>query len=130
MDHQDPAPQRRRLPEREEPGPDEARAARRDRGIRQARRLSNGTAAALIALTAVTAGYFAHAGAGARQAAVAARTSSQPPGAHRPCVRQPVATSGGSGVTTATVPSSCAAGQNGTGPTVIYAPSSEGRGEQ
>ena len=129
MDHQDPTPQRR-LPGREEPGLDEARAARLDRGIRQVRRLSNWTAAALIAATAVTAGYFAHAGAGARQPAAAAITHSQTPGSHRPCVTRPVATSGGSGVTTATVPSSCAAGQNGTSPTVVYAPSYEGRGDQ
>ncbi|HEX6450981.1 MAG TPA: hypothetical protein VF060_16135 [Trebonia sp.] len=129
MDHQDPSP-RQRLPGPGEPGPDEARAASRDRGIRHVRRLSNWTAAALIAATAITAGYFAHAGAGAPRPAAVAGAQSQAPGSHQPCVTAPVATSGGSGVTTATVPSSCATGPNGTSSPVVSAPSYEGRGDQ
>jgi hypothetical protein len=125
MDHQDPSPQRR-LPEWGEPGSDEARAASRDRGLRHVRRLSNWTAVALVATTGITAGYFAHAPAGAPRPATVAGVQSQAPGSHQPCVTVPVATSGGSGVTTATVPSSCAAGQNGTRPPVVYVDSHEG----
>lgn len=130
MDHQDPS--QRRLPGQGEPGQDEARAASRDRGIRHVRRLSNWTAAALIVATGTTAGYFAHAAAGApRPAAVAgAQAQAQAQGSHQPCVTVPVATSGGSGVTTRIAPSACAAGQNGTSPLVVYAPSSEGKGDQ
>jgi hypothetical protein len=125
MDHQDPSPQR--LPGPGQPGQDEARAASRTRGLRHVRRLSNCTAAALIAATAVTAGYFAHAGAGASRTAAVAGARSQAPGSHQPCVTVPVATSGGSGVTTTTVPSSsCATGQNGTRPPVVHVYSPEG----
>ena len=64
MDHRDPSPWRRL------PGPGDAvpegqaggeRARARHRGLRHVRRLSNWTAAGLVAATAVTAGYFAHA---------------------------------------------------------------------
>jgi hypothetical protein len=133
MDHQDPSPRRQPGPGRPgRPSRDEARAASRDRGLRQVRRLSNWTAAALIAATAVTAGYFAHAGAGASRAAAVAGAraqapGSQAPGSHQPCVTVPVATSGGSGVTTTTVPSSsCATSQNGNRPQVVYVYSREG----
>ena len=125
MDHKEPSP-RRQLPGQGEPGPDEARAASRDRGLRHVRRLSNWTAAALLAATGVTAGYFAHASAGAPRPAAATSAQSQAQGSNRPCVTVPVATSGGSGVTTATVPSSCAAGQHGTRPPVAYVYSHEG----
>jgi hypothetical protein len=125
MDHQDPPP-RRRPREAGQPGRDEARAASRDRGLRNVRRLSNWTAAALVAATAVTAGYFAHAGAGASRGAAVAAARAQAPGSHQPCVNAPVAVSGGSGVTTTTVPSSsCATGQNGTRPPAVYAYSRE-----
>jgi hypothetical protein len=118
MDHQDPSPQRR------PPGPggaDEARTARRDRGLRHVRRLSNWTAAVLVGATAITAGYFARAGAGAPrpagpQAAVAAGAAQ---GSHQPCVSAPVATSGGSGVTATKVPSSCATVPNRSNPPVV-----------
>jgi hypothetical protein len=118
MEHRDPSP-RRRLPGPAESGQDKARVASRDRGLRHVRRLSNWTAAALVAATAITAGYFAQAGAGASRTAAVAGARSPVPGAHRPCVTVPVATSGGSGVTTTTVPS-CARGQNGTRPPVVY----------
>ncbi len=81
----------------------------RARGLRQVRRWSNWTAAALIAATAVTTGYFArasHPTAGAAGIAVAAGALGQAGaavGPHRPCVSVPVATSGGSGVTRPTV---------------------------
>lgn len=116
MDHQDPS-QRRQLPGPGDPGSEEARTVRRDRGIRHVRRLSNWTAAALIAATAITAGYFARAGAGAPagpQSAVAAGAKSQARGSHQPCVTAPVATSGGSGVAAAPAPSSCAPVPNGS----------------
>jgi hypothetical protein len=128
MDHQDPS--RRPLPGQGEPGQDEARAASRDRGIRHVRRLSNWTAAALIVATGTTAGYFAHAAGGAPRPAAVAGAQSQAQGSHQPCVTVPVATSGGSGVTTRIAPSACAAAQNGTSPPAVYAPSSEGRGDQ
>jgi hypothetical protein len=124
MDHQDPSPQRR-PPGPGQPGLDEARAASRDRGLRRVRRLSNWTAAALIAATAATAGYFAHGRAATSPAAAVAGARAQAPGSHQPCVTVPVATSGGSGVTTTTVPSSCATGQMGTRPPVVYVYSHE-----
>ena len=125
--NQDPSPQR--LSGRGEPGPDEARAASRDRGLRHVRRLSNWTAVALVAATGITAGYFAWAGAGSPRPAAVAGAQSQAPGSHQPCVTVPVATSGGSGVTATTVPSSCATGPNGTHPPVVYVYSHE-RGDQ
>lgn len=124
MDHQGSSPQRR-PPGRGQPGRDEARAASRDRGLRHVRRLSDWTAAALIAATAITAGYFAHAGAGTSPRPAVSSAHSPVPGSHQPCVAVPVATSGGSGVTTATVPSTCAPGQNGPRPPVVYVYSHE-----
>jgi hypothetical protein len=79
----------------------------RARGLRQVRRWSNGTAAALIGATVLTTAYFARsavtsapavevplgtAGAASRLGPVGA------PGTGRPCVYVPVATSGASGV--------------------------------
>jgi hypothetical protein len=129
MDRQDPSPQRR-MREQGEPGLDEARAASRDRGLRQVRRLSNWTAAALIALTGITAGYFAHAAARFHRPATTAGIQQQAPGSHQPCVTAPVATSGGSGVAPAPMPSSsCATGQIGTRPPVVYVDSHE-KGDQ
>ena len=118
----------------------------RDRGIRHVRRLSNWTAAALVAATAVTAGYFARASASAPRPAAVTRAQSQVHSSHQACAAAPtapaapaapVAVSGGSGVTT-TVPapsplsspsSSCAVGRSGTGPAVIYVHSDDGRGD-
>ena len=87
------------------------------RGLRQVRRWSNGTAAALIAATVVTTGYFArtsHSAAAAAAVATAAGVAGGQPGTaastHQPCVSVPVATSGGSGVTSQTVIRSCGTG--------------------
>lgn len=118
MDSQDMASWRRL------PGPGEP--PRRDRGIRYVRRLSNWTAAALVAATAVTAGYFAQGGAHTSQpAAAVAGAKSKVPGAGQPCVTVPVATSGGSGVTTSKPASTCVPGGNGTRPVVVYVKSGE-----
>jgi hypothetical protein len=134
MDHQDPS--ERRLPGTREPwqasgGPGESPPGRaeqgsRDRGIRQVRRLSNWTAVMLVAATAVTAGYFARANVSASHPAVTV-TGPQPPAAssHQPCVTVPVATSGGSGVTTRTPARTCARGTNGTRPAIVYVNSGE-----
>ncbi len=101
----------------------------RARGLRQVRRWSNGTAAALVAATAVTTGYFAYsaraAASPADSAALAAgqQGTGQPgtgqpvtgAGKGQPCVSVPVATSGGSGVTRQTVIQSCGTGSSGSG---------------
>ena len=138
MDHGDPSPWRRlpgpgdAVPE-EQAGSERARA--RCRGLRHVRRLSNWTAAGLVAATAVTAGYFAHANTGTspQQAASVSGAQSKAPAAGSsqdctPAVTAPVAVSGGSGVT-ATVPGqtspvpgqACAPGtENGAPPAVVY----------
>ena len=131
MDPQDPSSWRR-LPGPGEPAPDEARARSRDRGLRHVRRLSNWTAVTLIAATAVTAGYFARAHPGPQQSAPVAGSHSRAPASSsgQPCVTAPVAVSGGSGVTTTTVPAqSCAPGTGGTRPAVVYVKQGEGRGD-
>ena len=103
--------------------------------MRHVRRLSNWTAAGLVAATAVTAGYFAHASTGTspQQATSVSGSQSKAPasGSSQACttaVTAPVAVSGGSGVT-ATVPSrttpapgqTCAPGTgNGAPPAVVY----------
>jgi len=79
----------------------------RDQGVRRVRRMSNWTAAALVACVAVTTGYFAHAATVASQQAGSPGTVStgQPgqPGTtapgHKSTLTHPVVTSGGSGVT-------------------------------
>ncbi len=81
----------------------QARASRDD-GVRRVRKMSNWTAAALIAGVAVTSGYFAHAATVATTQAGYAGTSGQgQPGTtatgHKATVVNPVVTSGGSGVT-------------------------------
>ncbi len=97
----------------------------RARGLRQVRRWSNWTAAALIAATVVTTGYFARASysAVAASAASAAGMAGGQPGkaarTHQPCVSVPVATSGGSGVTSQTVIRSCGTGTGTSVPVVI-----------
>ena len=99
----------------------------RDRGIRQARRVSNWTAAALIAATAATTGYFAHASrstAAPSAAAGAGSASSTAPGTHRPCITVPVATSGGSGVTARAPVPACASGTSGSGSVILSTNSS------
>lgn len=127
MNHQDPSPRPRPRGPGQPPGPEKARAASRYRGLRHVRRLSNWTAAALVAATGITAGYFAHAAAHAPRPAAAAGAQSQAQGSQQPCVTVPVATSGGSGATAATVPSSsCTTGQNGSQPPVVYVDSRDG----
>jgi hypothetical protein len=143
MDHGDPSPWRRL------PGPGDAvpeqqagseRVRARHRGLRHVRRLSNWTAAGLVAATAVTAGYFARAGAGtsAQQATSASGSQSKAPASssNQACttaITAPVAVSGGSGVT-ATVPrqttpvpgQACAPGTGNAAPrTVVYGESHE-----
>jgi hypothetical protein len=110
---------------------DLAAARTRARGLRQVRRWSNGTVAALIAATVVTTGYFARASASGTSASAAAPGAlgaagavGQPgaaAGARQPCVSVPVATSGGSGVTRQTVIRSCGTGGGSAGsvPVVI-----------
>ena len=98
----------------------------RSHGLRQVRRWSNWTAVGLIAATAVTTGYFArasHPTAGAAGVAIAAGAVAGQPrtaaGPHQPCVSVPVATSGGSGVTSQTVVQSCGSGSgSGSGTSV------------
>ncbi len=94
-------------------------------GLRQVRRWSNWTAAALIAATAVTTGYFARASVSTAPAAVAAgaKGTATAAGTHQPCISVPVATSGGSAVASRTTVRSCGAGGPGSGhhrPVVIY----------
>ena len=99
----------------------------RDRGLRHVRRLSTWTAAALVSATAVTAGYFARAAhpGTAQSATVTSGTQSQAPSPGQPCVTVPVATSGGSGVTTTTPVRTCGPAGTGTSPAVTYAQSGE-----
>jgi hypothetical protein len=129
MNPQDPS-SRRRPPGPGEPSPEESRTGSRDRGLRHVRRLSNATAVALVAATAVTAGYFAHGSAVHPRPAAVTGSQSQVPNSHRPCLTKPVAVSGGSGVTTTTAPaSSCAPGTSGTAPTVVYVHTGEHSGD-
>ena len=135
MDPQDQSSWRR-LPGPGESPPVGAGRGYRDRGLRHVRRLSNWTAVALVATTAATAGYFArgrpstarpaiYAGYEvsifkARPAAVVASPPSTAAKPGQPCVTVPVATSGGSGVTTQIPVRTCAPGATGTRPIVIY----------
>ena len=128
MDPQDPSSWR--LPRPGDPAPQEARSRSRDRGLRHVRRLSNWTAVALVAGTAVTAGYFARAHPATGQPALAggSQAPAARPSAGQPCVTVPVAVSGGSGVTTTVPVQSCAPGTGGgTRPAVIYVKPGEDR---
>jgi hypothetical protein len=97
----------------------DARASR-DAGVRRVRKMSNWTAAALVAGVAVTSGYFAHAATVATQAPGYSGTAGQgQPGTaptghngHKATLTHPVVTSGGSGVTAG---SGGAGGSNGSG---------------
>jgi hypothetical protein len=139
MDPQDPSTWRRLPGARKSwsasAGPGESPSGRaepgsRDRGIRQVRRLSNWTAAALVAATAVTAGYFARTSVSAsRPATTVIGSQSAAPNSRQPCVTVPVATSGGSGVSPRMPVRACASGANGTRPVVVYVNSGEGRGD-
>ena len=125
---QDPRDARRR-PGADRPSVPGHAMTGRARGLRQVRRWSNGTAAALIAATVLTTGYFARASVpGTPAAAVAAGAASQPGlAAHQPCVSVPVATSGGSGVTKQTVVRSCGTGTSA--PVVISTGRAQERGD-
>jgi len=120
----------RRLPGPGEPPPASIGPEARDRGIRRVQRLSNWTAAALVAATAVTAGFFSRTATvspARHSTAVTAGTQPAGPGSRPPCVSVPVATSGGSGVTVRTQVRNCAPGTTGNRPVVIYVkPAGEG----
>lgn len=110
----------RRLPGAEGPfpGTGAGRAgAGRASGLVQVRRWSNWTAAALIAATALTTGYLARASVQAAAPAAATSVAGATVGTHQPCISVPVATSGGSGVTSQTVVQSC--GTAGTNAPVV-----------
>ena len=128
MDPQNPSSWRR-LTGPGAPSQAEARAGSRDRGIRRARRLSNWTAAALVAATAVTAGYFAQTTAGTPRHAAVTGSQSRAPNTRQPCVTVPVATSGGSGVTTPAPVPSCATPASGTRPAVVFVNADDRRGD-
>jgi len=88
-------------------------ATRRDAGVRQTRRVSNWTVAALIAGVAATSGYFAHAAATPAVSTVGTtQQGAVSGGAQKPSLSHAVVTSGGSGVT---VGSSGGAGGAGGG---------------
>jgi hypothetical protein len=107
---------------KQEPRDPQAPLDRRD-GMRRVRHVSNWTAAALIAATAVTTGYLARGSLStgtastARQASTA---STQAPGTHKSCITVPVATSGGSGVTRQAPVTTCRPGAGGSAPAVVY----------
>jgi hypothetical protein len=115
-------------PGHDDPVPGHA-APGRAPGLRQVRRWSNWTAAALIAATAVTTGYFARASMSTAPAAAAAAagargTAPAAAGTHQPCLPVPVAISGGSAVASRTTVRSCGPGGPGaatTAPVVINA---------
>ncbi len=80
---------------------------RRDAGVRQTRRISSWTAAALVAGVAASAGYFAHtammpAGASSGTSATGTVTGTGSAAGQKPSVTHAVVTSGGSGVTVGT----------------------------
>lgn len=77
-------------------------AARRDAGVRQTRRISTWTAAALVASIAAGAGYFAHTAAtsvpGVSGTSVTGTANGAGATGQKPSLTHPVVTSGGSGV--------------------------------
>ena len=80
---------------------------RRNTGVRQTRRISSWTAAALVAGVAASAGYFAHAatapaGTTTGTSATGTATGTGAATGQRPSVTHPVVTSGGSGVAAGT----------------------------
>jgi hypothetical protein len=90
-------------------------AARRDAGVRQTRRISTWTAAALVASVAASAGYFAHAVVTPARAPTGTSVTgvSGNPGASapKPSLTHPVVTSGGSGVVSGGAPGVATVGQ-------------------
>ena len=124
-------PERRRLPGAGEPAGSAPAGwsppVRRD-GLRHVRRMSNWTAAALIAATIVTTGYLARGSVSTATPSAATRASSPgtapagtsgTAGTHKTCVNVPVATSGGSGVTAQKTAQACGTGTSGK-PIVVY----------
>lgn len=103
-------------------------------GLRQVRRWSNWTAAALVGATALTTGYFARASVTAAPAAAIpgiAGTAGRlgaggAAGARQPCVYVPVATSGGSAVRAQAPVLSCGPG---TGTPAVLGPAQVGAGQ-
>jgi hypothetical protein len=107
-------------------------------GLRQVRRWTNWTAAALIGATALTTGYFARASLTAAPATAIPGTAlgtagtagrlgpGGAPGTSQPCVYVPVATSGGSGVRAQTPVLSCGPG---TGTPGVLSPAQVGAGQ-
>jgi len=104
-------------------------------GLRQVRRWSNGTAAALIAATALTTAYFARSTVTAAPAvsvplgtagAASRLATGGAPGTRQPCVYVPVATSGASGVRTQTPVLSCGPG---TGTPAVLSPAQVSGGQ-
>lgn len=79
---------------------------RRDAGVRQTRRITGWTAAALVAGVAASAGYFAHAamptGTASGPSATGAVTGTGAATGQKPSVTHAVVTSGGSGVVAGT----------------------------
>jgi hypothetical protein len=131
--HQD-TPGYQRLPRPDSPYPDDTSAPRRagmtrEGGVRRMRRVSNWTAAALIAGVAATTGYFAHASQpAAPTVGSTAGTATTGTGTHKACPAAPVATSGGSGVTAAMpVSGNCAAGGGGSSSSRTVTPAWSGR---
>lgn len=127
---QDPPP-RHRLPAAdgdEHPQPGRV-VPGRDLGLRRVRRLSNWTAASLVAAAAVTAGYFAR-GSVSTVPVTAKPTgtaAAAPAGTRQPCISTPVAVSGGSGVTARAPVRVCGSGTSA--PVVIYAGPAAGHGD-
>ncbi len=106
----------------QEPQDPRAPLDRRD-GVRRVRHVSNWTAAALIAATAVTTGYLARGSLTTGTASTGGQASTagtQASGTHKACVTVPVATSGGSGVTRQAPVTTCRSGAAGSGPVVVY----------
>lgn len=128
MNQEPQNPERPRLPGADEPAEPPAAGwsppGRRD-GLRRVRRMSNWTAAALVAATAVTTGYLARGSvttgtpSATAQASAASAASAATPGTHKSCITVPVATSGGSGVTSRAPVKACGSGTGGSGPVVV-----------
>ena len=96
---------------------------RRDTRVRQTRRISGWTAAALVAGVAASAGYFAHAtmpaGPTSGTSATGTVTGSGAATGQKPSLTHPVVTSGGSGVAAGTS-GGAAAGPAGSGGAVHW----------
>ncbi len=97
---------------------------RRDTGVRQTRRISSWTAAALVAGVAASAGYFAHTamtpvGTTSGTSATSTVSGTGTATGQKPSVTHPVVTSGGSGVAVGTS-GAAAGGSPGSGSAVHW----------